>query len=418
MTAPVDLVIVGAGAAGLAAAIFAGEAARGRGLRILLVDGARKPGAKILVSGGGRCNVTNETITPDDYWGGPRPIIRNVLRAFDRDRTLAWMKELGVPLKLEPTGKYFPVSDSARTVLDALFRRANDVGVELLTDARLTGLAPAADGITLSLKDRDPITARAVILATGGLSLPKSGSDGVGLKLLADLGHTIVPTTPALVPLLLGASAGDMNFAELSGLTIDARMALLDPAGKRLYERTDSLLFTHFGISGPAAMNLSRHYLHPGSGKGRVTMGHPRFRDASEADVWLREQAASNPKRYVANALTALHPERLARMLAGEAGTLGHLTRDARLILARRLTALELPVTGDRGYTFAETTAGGVDLREIDHGTMQSRRVPLLYLCGELLDVDGRIGGFNFQWAWASGHVAGRGAVRALAGSS
>jgi predicted Rossmann fold flavoprotein len=420
MSQQFDLVIVGAGAAGLAAAIFAGEAARDAPLRprILLLDGARKPGAKILVSGGGRCNVTNVEVTPEDFNGGPKPIIRNVLRAFDHRRTLAWMEDLGVALKLEETGKYFPVSDKAATVLEALLARVRHVGVELRPSTRITGVRRLEGGFEVEVAESAPIRCRAVVMATGGLALPKSGSDGAGLRMLAAMGHTIVPTTPALVPLLLGAGMEPAShFAEWSGLTLDMRLELAaSQASKPTASYTGSLLFTHFGISGPVALNISRHWLRARNTENfkdiNLYAGLPRFASIAAADGWLRELAGSNPKRQLANALQAMVPERLARAFAGDSTiTLGQLTRPERQRLSGLLAAMPLPVVGDRGYSFAETTAGGVELREIQHATMESRVVPGLFLCGELLDVDGRIGGFNFQWAWASGYLAGRAAI-------
>lgn len=412
-----DIAIVGAGAAGLAAAIFAGEAEQGRALRIVLLDGARKPGAKILVSGGGRCNVTNETVTPEDYCGGPRHTIRSVLAAFDNRRTVAWMESLGVALKLEPTGKYFPVSDKARTVLDALLARAEALGVELRAGARVQALEPRENAIALRIDGAAPLEARRAIVATGGLSLPKSGSDGWGLEELRRLGHTIVPTTPALVPLVL--EAGPMlagRFADFSGLTLEASIAVRDERGRALAQRAGSLLFTHFGLSGPAALDISRHWLRvrleAGGATPRATLAFGDLESVAQADEWFRDAAARTPRRRVAAALAEVLPERLAEAIAGDAGTLAQLPRERRRALAESLAALPLPIRGDRGYSFAETTAGGVSLRDIDHRTMRSRVVPNLFLCGELLDVDGRIGGFNFQWAWATGYLAGTAAAR------
>lgn len=418
MTIRADIAIIGAGAAGLAAAIFAGEAAAGRGRRILLLDGARKMGAKILVSGGGRCNVTHESVTPDDYWGGPRPIIRNVLRAFDNRRTLEWMRSLGVELKLEPSGKYFPVTDSARTVLEALLGRVRALGVELRTGVRVTGIRPSTEGFEIMAGEEGLVArSRRLIVSTGGLALPKSGSDGTGLEWMKRLGHTIIPTTPALAPLVLrsGPDVGG-RFAEFSGITLDLRLTLSAPGGKKLAEQTGSAVFTHFGLSGPAPMNLSRHIArfrleHPGV-EPRVTIGHPALSTPEKADAWLLEQIRTAPKRSVAGTLSVLFPERIARALAEDRGRLLDLNREQRLELARHLSALPLHQVRDRGYSFAETTAGGVDLREIDVRTMESRKVPGLHLCGEILDADGRIGGFNFQWAWATGHLAGRAAAR------
>jgi hypothetical protein len=211
-----DLIIVGAGAAGLTAAGFAGEAANtphGAKLRIALLDGAKKPGAKILVSGGGRCNVTHCRVTPEDYSGGPRPLLRAVLKAFDEKRTLEWMARLGVELHCEETGKYFPVSNQARTVLDALVSKARASGVEMHFGRRVLDLQRDEAGFILTVAGPEGSTtlrARTVIFAPGGLALPKSGSDGAGIELLRRLGHTIIPTTPALVPLVLRTGAGRM----------------------------------------------------------------------------------------------------------------------------------------------------------------------------------------------------------------
>jgi hypothetical protein len=410
--APIDLLILGAGAAGMTAAIFATQLAReaGHALRIVVLDGARKPGAKILVSGGGRCNVTHQTVTEADFSGGSKPAIRNVLRAFGHEDTLRWMADLGVALKLEDTGKYFPCSDEARTVLDALLRRMRDLGVELRPSSRVTALNSTPNGFAVEVAEQRTLHARAVVLATGGLALPKSGSDGIGLRFAAAMGHSIVPTTPALVPLMLA----DPGLCALSGTTFDARLSLDGGASF-----VGSLLLTHFGLSGPAALNVSRHWLRSRleGNEPTLRLGNAEFPAREDADRWLQARAREFPKRQLAAVLGGILPERVARWAAGEEeATMAQLPRDRRLALARRLSGYELPVTGDRGYSFAETTAGGVDLREVSHATMESRRVPGLYFCGELVDVDGRLGGFNFQWAWSSGYLAGRAAVRRLAG--
>ncbi|MEO8376809.1 MAG: aminoacetone oxidase family FAD-binding enzyme [Candidatus Sumerlaeota bacterium] len=411
-----DIIIVGAGAAGLAAAIFAGEQADGQ-LRILLVDGARKPGAKILVSGGGRCNVTNEKIAANDYWGGSQNIVRNVLRTFDEQSTLDWMKTLGVELKLEPTGKYFPVSDSARTVLDALFAKVNDLGVEVRFPVRIASIDFHEEFAELTSDSGDTLRAKRVIIAMGGMALPKSGSDGAGIAMIRSLGHTIVPTTPALVPLTVSQDQIELC-RTLSGITFDARVIVKDGAGKNIYERVDSLLFTHFGISGPAALNASRHWLRvqhdTPKALATLSIGAPQFATAEEADAWTLQRAKENPKRLTANVLAEIFPDRFASMIAQDLAEIGKLTREQRRALAHRLFAYPIDVSGSRGYTFAETSAGGVDLGEINYRTMESRKVSRLHICGEILDVDGRIGGFNFQWAWASGRLAGIGAAALL----
>lgn len=421
MLVEANIAIVGAGAAGLTAAIFAGEANRssGRSLRIIVIEGARKPGAKILVSGGGRCNVTNERVTAADYAGGPQPLIRNVLRAFDENRTLEWMRGLGVPLKLEPSGKYFPVGDKARSVLDALLKRTQELGVEIWTGERVQTVQRLPEGgFALRTKEAGEVRAQRLVLATGGLSLPKSGSDGVGLSWARRLGHTVVATTPALVPLLLGPTGepGMGKHTDLAGLTLPLRFTVQLPSGRKLVQLEGSTLFTHFGISGPGPLDISRHLLRQwregGDAPAQLLVSHPRWETPQQAEEWLRAETQASPRRSPAGLAGGLFPERLARTIAeGLPERLGELTRPQRLLFARRMSAAPLPVAGDRGYSFAETTAGGVELREVDIRNMESRVVPGLHLCGEMLDVDGRIGGFNFQWAWASGYLAGMGAV-------
>lgn len=419
-----DIVIAGCGAAGMAAGIFAAQLARGRDLRILIIEGAKTPGAKILVSGGGRCNVTNERVTPEDYWGGSRAIIRNVIAQFDDSKVRDWFADMGVELKLEPTGKYFPVSNQAQTVLDALMNRLDEVGVKIWTGTRVVEIVPVDSGFSLTLSDAQVITARKVIVATGGMALPKSGSDGAGLSIMQKWGHTIVPTTPALTPLVLGAdrTVGG-RFAEFAGITMDARMQLRHRGrGKPIIELEGSLLFTHFGLSGPVAMNLSRHWLrerlaHPEIPL-EITLGHPRFDSTESASRWLLNSARQAPSRHLSTVISELYPERVAHALVQTSGpevVLGQLSADRRRILAEMISALPVNVVGTRDYHHAEAMAGGIELSEVDYRTMQSRKVPGLYLCGEILDVDGRIGGFNFQWAWSSGYVAGRGAAASLA---
>ncbi|MCL5269191.1 MAG: aminoacetone oxidase family FAD-binding enzyme, partial [bacterium] len=438
-----DRAIVGGGAAGLAAAIFAGEDAAGGARRIVVLEGARRPGAKILVSGGGRCNVTNERVTPEDYGGGPRPVIRAVLRGFDSARTVAWMATLGVPLRLEADGKYFPITGGARAVLDALLRRVREVGAELRPATRVTRIharawpeAPAGGGSAEPLFElalsrvgsseaagEGRLRARRLILATGGLALPRSGSDGAGLAMARRLGHVIVPTTPALCPLVL--APGD-RLCELAGLSLVARLGIYGPGGRRLIERTGSLLFTHSGLSGPVVLDLSRHWLRvrlerPGE-EWTIAMGHPGLADAEAAEAWLLDEIVRHPRWSPARLIAGRYPERLARQVADRAAesgaaarSLAALGRGERRRLAQALVCLPLPVVGDGGYGQAEVTAGGVDLREVDPGTLESRRARGLFFCGEILDVDGRIGGFNFQWAWASAARAGRSACASLA---
>jgi len=410
-TRVVDLAIVGAGAAGLMAGIWAGRTRPGTSIEIL--DSARRPGAKILVSGGGRCNVTHDTVDETAFAGSPRPAIRKVLRRFDVERTIAFFGQIGVRLKTEETGKLFPVTDDARTVLDALVAAAAGAGAVLRHPCRVEAIAREKDMFRLAGPAHGPgawsgLAARRVILATGGRSLPKSGSDGHGYELARSLGHTLTDRIfPALVPLTL---ADGFFTRGLSGVSLPVTLRVRGATGRRLVSVTGALLCTHFGLSGPVALDISRHYIDALAGDPATTLVVSWLAGTSpeEADALLR-QAGS---RTVAGLLRERMPERLARALCGQAGVdpavSGHrLTREDRRALGAALTGMVLPVTGHRGFTHAEVTAGGVPLSQLRLETMASRVCDGLSLCGEILAVDGRIGGYNFQWAWASGYTAG-----------
>lgn len=414
-TARADLVIIGGGAAGLAAAIFAAEAAQG-GHRIAVLDSARTLGAKILVSGGGRCNVTHHEVRPDDF-NGSRPIVRNILAAFDVAATVRWFGSLDVELKRESTGKLFPVTDSARSVLTALLRRCQELKIALRTGCRVTGIiAPnGTDDCFVVTHEGGNLLARRVIVSAGGRSLPRSGSDGSGWDLVRQLGHTVTPTYAALVPLVLSPQ---MFHAEVSGIAQEVELSVVVD-GKRIDRRTGSLLWTHFGISGPVVMDASRHWT-VADETGRKPTMRCNFlpgEDFAGVEQWLIDTAAARPRASMLNHLSARLPERIAAVLLRHRGidpatVAAQLSRDARRALVHALTGLFLPVVQHRGWNYAEVTAGGVPLSEIDYRTMESRIVPKLYLAGEILDCDGRIGGFNFQWAWATGFLAGRAAAR------
>lgn len=376
---------------------------------MLLLDGAARPGAKILVSGGSRCNVTNAVVTERDYWGGKRTIIRRILSRLTVPQTIAFFEELGVRLKQEPTGKLFPVSDRSRHVLEALLSAAHTLGVDLRPSTRVLAIRREGERFFVETA-RGPLDAGFVVLATGGLSLPKTGSDGAGLEFARALGHTIVPTTPALAPMTLEASS---VHASLSGVAQEVELSLR--IENRIVERIRGpMLWTHFGVSGPAALDMSRHWLRARLEQHAVQVS-ANFRPGEMFDAldagWTAT-AKRSPRSTVQALIGESLPASTGSALAARAGVavttrLADLTRDHRRALLHALTALPLPVTGSRGYNYAEATAGGVSLDEIDPLTMESRRCRGLYLVGEMLDVDGRLGGFNFQWAWSSGRTCG-----------
>jgi len=399
-----DTVIVGAGAAGLFCAIHAGRAT-GAG-RVVLLDGARTLGAKILVAGGGRCNVTHDEVDETAFSGSTPAAIRKVLRRFDVARTIRFFADLGVELKREATGKLFPVTDRARTVLDALVGAVHDVGVEIVHPWRVEEVERHADRFML----RGPsgsLHASRVVLATGGRSLPKSGSDGHGFALARALGHTLTPAVfQALVPLLLPE---DHPLTTIPGVAAPARVEVQSSTGKRLRTFEGPLLCTHFGISGPVVLDISRHWLAAcrEDAGARLVVNWLPGEASRDVDAVLQGPAGKDPVLWLAARL----PARLARTVVRMAGwdPAGPLSRERRRALVEAACAMRLPITGPRGWTWAEVTAGGVPLRDVRLDTLRSRRCPGLSLCGEILDVDGRIGGFNFQWAWASGYVAGTG---------
>ena len=421
-----DIAIVGAGAAGLATAIFARRTDPSR--TVVLLDGAKKPGAKILVSGGARCNVTNVTVTERDFWGGKPTIVRRILRGFPVADTIAFFAEIGVRLHTEADGKLFPDSNRARDVLDALLKESDRVGAELHADHRVLDVI-RSDGALLVRTSRGDLRARAVVLATGGRSLPKTGSDGAGLAIAERLGHTIVATTPALAPLVLSGvpvvsdvsgSAKGFHTA-LSGVAQNVELTIT-VAGERATRLTGAILWTHFGVSGPVALNASRHLMRAEIEHRDVSMTVSFWpgKTFDAADRELTELGRRRPRSAVATALSASIPSSVAAALLRHLkidGTLplSQLGRDTRRSLAHALVGWPLAVAGTRGYNFAEATAGGVALEEIDPSTMASRVCPRLFLVGEMLDVDGRIGGFNFQWAWSTARMAGLGLAKVLA---
>jgi predicted Rossmann fold flavoprotein len=381
--------IIGLGAAGLTAAIFARQAAPEA--RIVAYDAAPRIGAKILISGGGRCNVTHHAVSAQDF-NGNRNAIAKVLRTFPVSETVEWFASLGVALKREETGKLFPVSDRARSVVDALLRACD--GVEIVTGARITSL--------------DEVRARRIILATGGRSVPKTGSDGSGYALAREAGHTITDVFPALVPLVLEEGHWVRS---LSGTSLEAELSVRSGTGRVLTRHRGSLLFTHFGLSGPVALDVSRHWIAARREDPKATLTASFLPDESFETLEARLMGERNPRATIASVLRGTIPERLLDTLT-EPQPLASLRKEDRRRVVRTLVESVLPVERDRGFDYAEVTAGGVPLSEIDLATMRSRKREDLFLCGEILDVDGRIGGFNFQWAWSSGRLAGLSAVR------
>jgi hypothetical protein len=381
---------------------------------VVALDGARTIGAKILVSGGGRCNVTNREVGPKDFCGGATGALGRILAGFDATVTASFFREIGVPLQEEENGKLFPVSGRARDVLDALLAEARRLGVEVRTRARVERLERGPEGFVLDTP-AGTVTAQRVVLATGGLSLPKTGSDGAGYALASSLGHTVTPQTPALVPLVLE----DGLHRGLSGVAVEVELSI--HRSSHPLRLRGPMLFTHFGVSGPVVLDASRHWCQARA-RGSACAIHVSFLPGSDfatAEAWLLEAARRSPSALLRSKLTERLPTSLAEALLARAGAapdtrLGRLPRDVRRRLLAELLEWRLPVQESRGYNVAEVTAGGVPLSELNPATMESRRTAGLFLVGEILDVDGRLGGFNFQWAWSSAWAAAGGLARSV----
>lgn len=403
-----DAIVVGAGAAGLMAAIHAAE----RGRRVLLLEKGKKPGVKILMSGGTRCNITHNC----DHRGiiaafGPNgKFLHSALATFGVRDAIAFFEQEGVATKVEDTGKIFPVSDRALDVLNALLRRLHRSGATLALAEPMQGVQPRAEGgfaLTTPLRS---LTCSHLLITTGGKSYPGCGTTGDGYAIARQFGHTIVPTRPALVPLVSPAPW----VAELKGITLPhVGLKVLDN-GQSLAKRQGSLLFAHFGLTGPVALDVSRAVSgHPEPARLRMELDLLPDMKEPVVEAFLRDETHARGKQLLAGVLTDHLPRRLADVLLQICGlpvtrTAAALSKPDRHKLLQAIKHLPVPLSGTLGFEKAEVTAGGVTLEEVDSRTMQSHKQPGLYFAGEVLDLDGWIGGYNFQSAWSTGWLAGR----------
>jgi predicted Rossmann fold flavoprotein len=409
------VVVVGAGAAGLMAAYFAAAA----GGDVVVLESTADGGRKILISGGGRCNVLPGEVRPDRYVTASSPhTLRKILRSWPlTDQRAFFEGALGLPLVLEvESGKLFPASNRARDVRDGLVAAARRAGARFRFGTSVTALgAPPAPGASwrIHLSGGETLAAARVVVATGGLSVPKTGSDGAGLAWVGHLGHEVHAPYPALTPL-----TGDPAHARLAGVSLE--VTLRAPGSRPRFETTGGFLFTHRGYSGPTVLDAS----HLAILSARRGARQPLVVQWSALDHGAWEDLLRDAGQGIVGSLVARHvPARLGRRLLEEVGVpwdraVARLRREERRLLVTALAAYPLPWTGDEGYAKAEVTGGGVALGDVDPATLESRRAPGLHLCGEILDAFGPIGGHNFLWAWATGRAAGTAAARALASAT
>jgi hypothetical protein len=389
------------------AAIFAATA----GADCLLLERTPDGGRKILISGGGRCNILPTCLDESRFVTDSSPhTLRNIVRSWPLAEQITFFeRELRLPLiEEQESGKLFPASQRARDVRDGLLDLAASSGVRFLPNVVVTGASPSATGggWRVTLDSAPPVEAETLIMATGGLSVPQTGSDGGGLRIVEQLGHTVHPTYAALTPI----TAEPAPFGHLAGVSLQVTITADD--GARSATATGGMVFTHRGYSGPAVLDVS----HVAVRSAPDSPARLRVRWAALDDAAWEEALQPQGARTVARALRERLPERLALALLGVAGvdparSLAQLRRDERLRLLDLLERGTLPWTGHEGYKKAEVTGGGVSLAEIDPRTMESRRHSGLFLCGEMLDAFGPIGGYNFVWAWVTGRAAGLGAA-------
>lgn len=395
------------------AAVFAAAA----GADTTLLERTKDGGRKILISGGGRCNVLPMSVDESRFvTDSSVHTLRRMLRSWPLGEQRSFFeRDLNIPLVDEPeAAKVFPASHKARDVRDGLLALATRNGASLRMNSRVVDVSTHDGRWVVSREGETPLTADAVVLACGGLSVPNTGSEGTGLAIALSLGHTMHPTYAALTPILAAGSP----YSALAGISLP--VTLTARGAGRTATASGGFLFTHGGYSGPSVLDVSHVLV-----RARAIGGNPaellvKWTALGEVE-W---EAALKPHgaRTVTGALRAELPERLVSVLLGVATvdptrSLADLRRDERLRLISTLVRGVLPCTGDEGYKKAEVTGGGVSLAEVDSRTMESRRHPGLFLCGEMLDAFGPIGGYNFLWAWATGRAAGMGAAQASRGA-
>jgi predicted Rossmann fold flavoprotein len=384
-----DVVIIGAGAAGLMCALTA--AARGR--QVLLVDHSNKAGKKILMSGGGRCNFTNMYTDPANFFSQNPHFCKSALARYSPWDFIAMVSKHGVPYHEKKLGQLF-CDNKSKDILNMLLEECRQVGVDLHLDTSVRQIETTEAGYLLTT-DMGPVTAPSLVIATGGLSIPTLGATGFGYEVARQFGHTVLDTRAGLVPFTIGGQLKELC-TELSGTSV---ACLVSANGQSFRE---NILFTHRGLSGPAILQISSFW-HPGDA---VEINLLPDRDALE---WLQGRQSARPNSELKTLLGELFTKKMATLLADSwfpSKPMKQYTASELRDIAGKLGAWQVVPAGTEGYRTAEVTLGGVDTRDVSSKTMESLRSPGLYFIGEVLDVTGHLGGFNFQWAWASGFAA------------
>jgi predicted Rossmann fold flavoprotein len=409
----VALAVVGGGAAGLASAIGASR----HGASAVVLERLPWPGKKLLATGGGRANLLNERLTAEDFTSTDPALVAAVLERFGRDDIRSFFEGLGLRLQSDEAGRIYPATNQAASVLKVLEREIARLGVTLLTGFEVGGIAPRSGGLQVQAKDGRKVEARTVVLATGGRSYPALGSNGSGFVLAASFGHHIVAPVPSAVPLVVKVRMGHFLTGQRMRVRVESRIG-----GRAAEHAEGEILFTAYGLSGTAILDVSESVSVAIHRDGRkdvsVVIDFLPFlaAEAATAEFERRLKAGWAP----GDLTSGLLPEKFGLFMPQVFRDLGiqpgcETPKDTAARLAAQLKAREYRIEGTRGWNEAEFTAGGVDAREVEPGTLESRKQPGLYLAGEVLDVQGGRGGFNLAWAWASGFVAGSAAATCAA---
>jgi len=388
-----DVIVIGAGAAGMMCASAAGR----RGRRVTIIDHARSPGEKIRISGGGRCNFTNRHTSPAQFISANPHFCISALSRYTQHDFIALVERYGIAYHEKTLGQLF-CDGSAQQIIDLLLTEMRQAGAELRLGTKIEQVEKTADGFALRLSDGEAMQCQSLVIATGGKSIPKMGASDFGYRVAAQFGLDVTPTRPALVPLTFDAALLKRLNA-LAGVAVQARVR----HGRTAFE--ESLLFTHRGLSGPVILQISSYWREDDAIEVSLLPGQDAFALLKTAKT---EHARQEPQTF----LSSLLPRRLAQDIVESQGLMGNLAdqSDAKLrALAGAVNDWRIVPSGSEGYRTAEVTVGGVDTNGLNSSTMEVKNVPGLYFIGEVVDVTGWLGGYNFQWAWSSGWCAGEG---------
>jgi predicted Rossmann fold flavoprotein len=408
-----DVVVIGGGPAGMMAAGRAAEC----GASVLLLEKNQRLGEKLLISGGGRCNLTNATSDPQvllKQYGRAEKFLHSPFSQFGVDETLRFFHDRNMPTKVEPGNRVFPMSDRSQSVFDVLEQYMEEGGVVIRPESVVVSIEAEGESIAgIALADGNRIVGKKYILATGGKSHPETGSTGDGFRWLKAIGHTILDPDPSLVPIRVEESW----IEELSGISFeDAKLSIFQ-GGKKQGSKRGKMLFTHFGLSGPLVLNMSRDIGESlRYGETAVSVDFFPVLDAGKMDEYIRETFSGSLNKQIKNVLREIVVPLLVPVLLGLAGIdpekeVNGITKEERLTLGKLLKDFRLTVAGLLGPEKAIVTSGGVALSEVNFSTMQSRRYPNLFLVGDILDIDRPSGGYSLQLCWTTAFVAGSSAA-------